>query len=671
MNHNYYFEGVSTKLSPINNILPRPELQWVYSDNCYQCKSKFGIIINKQHHCRSCGRCFCSSCCKTIKIPYHLTSCPPEKQTYKETAKSIGDTVKNLSGYVYKSKTGQKTANDLSKKEDKLVCNDCFTRLTHLKQIEYCLAYLEWCDLKTLNTVATVSQKYYYSYIYIMYKFWKIQSKDIRKCSAWEINMIRSSNIYFRGHNSWNKQYIKYALIENYSGKTVTDIFNEQLTNVRCSSLMCSDCTNREFDIFDLMEMLSYIVYLENISSKKIFWQNDHVKKIFFDFINKVKIEHNDILLTSFPLFVKLLSILFSSVTEEQYAINKELIVRIFDLLCPNSKMLSHMANTIILFFDGFMNDHVNFAFVFKEYISNSKNLDNNEIKSMKKSNKFFFDKICLVSFYKFEDPVLIEEIKNELKTKIIKYPFDNNYVITDFHGFIDLNSFSSVTKYGLLGNRGVRLSIKKENEETKFVTLIIKGLELYEHCNYILIKMLSQKYGFSIELPINDVYMLRQNLYLIRIEDDITILSSIYGRKLDIKDHIFETNSQNQLGQIIKNYCQSLSFLYSISHLFNINIRNHDQIVINSKGQIYFSRFSEDEKKSNYEGRILPLTDIIGSKNSIVYKTFCKETIQLYKKMKFIKSSLPIIYDVIIKNQLREQIELDIEMDISEVFGL
>jgi hypothetical protein len=654
MTHNYNFENNSKKLLSLNNILPFPETQWIYTNNCYHCKSAFGFIQNKQHHCRACGRCVCSNCCDTIDIPYAIVQCPPENNTYKGAAKNIQE-------LVYNKRKKIKSIKDILEERKKTVCRDCFTRLSNLKTIEISICILEFCDLKTIHIMSTVSKKYNYAYTYIMHKFLKIQTKDIRKCTTWEINMIKQSNIYFKGHNLWNKQYIKYILTSSYGGQSFDNIFDNQIGKVKCSNLLClCGCEINGFTIFDLMEIISFILHLENNSNNKMFWKNENIKKILFDIIKRVNIENNEMILTSIPLWIKLLSILLMSVDEAQYKIekNKELITELFDLLCRNSKLLSNMACEITKFFDNNIGEYTNFAFIFKEYI-NSKNFDRTEIKAIRKQDKFFFDKIYTPTTYVWDDQKTIIDINKSLP---VRYPFDDNYMITKFHNFIDLNGYSTIIKYGLFGNRGILVEISF-GEIKKDVTLIIKGNEMYEYFNYIIIKMLLQKYNY--DLPINDVYSFRKDLYLVRVENNITLLSSIYSKKLDIKDHIYETGGKFQLDQIIKNYSQSLSLLYCTAKIFVINIKNRDQIVMNNVGQIYFSRFSKDEKKENYDHKVLHLTDIIGSKNSVTYKNFSKETALLYKKLRPIKSVLQMIYSVLIKNLLQDPFDIDINENI------
>jgi FYVE zinc finger len=646
MKNNYQFDDESKKLSALNNILPRPEKQWTYSEKCYQCNSAFGVIMNKQHHCRSCGRCVCSACSKMMLIPYSLINCPPEKQTYKETAKSITD-------FVYKKVTTK----------EKMVCMNCFIKLTKLKEVHRYINILEYCDLSTIHHVARVSKKYYDSYIYIMFNFWKIQSKDIRKFSRWEINMIRQSCKYFSGHSLWNKQYVKYALIENYSGNNINNIFKDQTKKANCSELLClsgcSNSVNQEFNIFDLMEIMSFIIHLENISNTKKFWGNGNIKNIFYDFISRVTIDNYEVLITSYPLIIRLLSGWISSMNDEQYEVesNKELINKLLILLTPNSKTLSHLASNTITFYGD--NPHGFFANIFKKFVNDSSNYNNEDFKRIKKAKNFFFNELYSVSNYRWEEKEVIDNINKSLPQQ---YPFNDKYTITKFHNFIDLNGYSTIVQYGLMGNRGVRLEITNGENEKKNVTLILKGGELYEYCNFIILKMILQKYDHK--LPINNVCEIRKNVYLVEIEDDITVLSAIYCKHMEIKDHIFVANMDSQLGQIISNYTYSLSLLYCVAHIFKVNIKNHDQIIINKKGEIYFSRFSKDGKISEYNNKILPLTDMIGTKNSPIYRQFITETIQLLKTFKQIKLSLPVIYDIIIKNQLRDQIDNDESID-------
>lgn len=95
------------KLDDINGIESRRVHTWVRDStihNCYSCKVGF-TLINRKHHCRLCGRIFCSDCTKyRQKIPIFLANYLPKRtdespsisRLISDSDKTLGTTYKNI-----------------------------------------------------------------------------------------------------------------------------------------------------------------------------------------------------------------------------------------------------------------------------------------------------------------------------------------------------------------------------------------------------------------------------------------------------------------------------------------------------------------------------------------------------------------------------------------------
>jgi hypothetical protein len=222
-----------------------------------------------------------------------------------------------------------------------------------------------------------------------------------------------------------------------------------------------------------------------------------------------------------------------------------------------------------------------------------------------------------------------LDEIQTELP---ICYPFDLSFNIVKINKFVNMMGYENLIQFGMVGNRAIEIEISN-GTITKQQIIIFKGCMQEEYYNYLIVKMLYNLH--NIDCPINNIYPLTDTIYIVEIENNIVPLCSIYKDGLSVRDYIYSNNLSTTLSTILENYSSSLSFLYCIMCLLNIDINNHEQIVLNKNGKIYFSRFSYDKRQFEYPCKILPLTDLFGSKNSNIYKNFIQSTINMYKLLK------------------------------------
>jgi hypothetical protein len=62
--------GKSTVATPASPVAAAP--QWKFDELCYGCRSSFGTLMNRRHHCRNCGHAHCHQCStKSHTIPLY------------------------------------------------------------------------------------------------------------------------------------------------------------------------------------------------------------------------------------------------------------------------------------------------------------------------------------------------------------------------------------------------------------------------------------------------------------------------------------------------------------------------------------------------------------------------------------------------------------------------
>ncbi|ATZ81105.1 zinc finger domain-containing protein [Bodo saltans virus] len=629
----YTFDDENNHLKIINTFLPKPEKEWVDSPICFRCNTTFNYLL-PQHHCRACGRCFCSKCCDKIIIPNKYFYAPPEQQTVKNTINTVTSFIYKLSNTpIIQTKT-------------KMVCLNCKERITNLSKISMFIDILEYCDLKTIYVASNANSKLFYASIYYFFKFIKIKNTCIEKLSRWEMNMLLLSANYLDNHNLWKKQYIKLLMMNYYTGLCLHFPLSNNLSQaVTCNILLCDKlCTKKlhdannqgKYNIFDLIDILLCIMKMENKNTgvRNTIWNNDDIKIKLVSFFDNVYIENIEILITLMPLLVKIIMTFTENLSMQMYTDNvnnKLLIEKILLIVMKTEELTTRFLIEVekTLTKSTLHNDNSNnktITKILKIFIKTHK-MHNHDEKAKFSRMINILGNIYNFSQYRWQNH--LDEIQTELP---ICYPFDLSFNIVKINKFVNMMGYENLIQFGMVGNRAIEIEISN-GTITKQQIIIFKGCMQEEYYNYLIVKMLYNLH--NIDCPINNIYPLTDTIYIVEIENNIVPLCSIYKDGLSVRDYIYSNNLSTTLSTILENYSSSLSFLYCIMCLLNIDINNHEQIVLNKNGKIYFSRFSYDKRQFEYPCKILPLTDLFGSKNSNIYKNFIQSTINMYKLLK------------------------------------
>lgn len=567
----YKFDNNLKYLSSINKFLPKPEKSWQYDDKCYNCNIIFGYFQNRQHHCRVCGRCFCINCTGKMIVPEYYTKAPPEQQTYIETAKII-------KGYISK----------VSK--EKTVCKDCVKRLNYLIEIYPNIKIFGYCDIDTIKKLLFVSKKYYHAGIYYLYNYEMIKYKNICNYTKWDIQSLKI--------NKCSVDYVKYIIYQIYNNEILDDDAIDILQK-----------SNTEFNMYDFLEILLFINKCDD--EKYIFWMSA-IKNIFDMFVKKIKIDNNDVLYNC--IFIRKIIFLFNNKYEKNN-IDNNITYNIFKLLAPNSTLLNNVINEILKL-DIKDNYILEYLKLFSLENKDVQYYDHEEFKNIKKMYAFLYNKLYSANNYNWH------RLEDYNKNLPILYPFDYNYNITKIIGFYQINDY----KLGIFGNKHVKLEItsKKNINDVKEVSIIFHGCpDKRDYENYLFTKMIYKTLNY--DGPINDMTSIKNNIFIVKIENDIVSLSELYNNKMDIKDYIYGNNIDVKLNEIIKKYSDSLGMMIIMSNIFNISIMSYNDVVMNKNGEIYFSKFYNDGNKDyDYNFKYI---DILGTKNGNIYKNFINQT--------------------------------------------
>lgn len=626
--YNYDFFEADTILRNINKFLPNIEKKWIYTNNCQSCNSIFGSIINRQHHCRCCGRCYCWDCChNNISIPKDIITISKEENNYKN----------QIINYIGKEK---------GDKNKKVVCNNCHSKLLILNKIKLYINFLSFCDFDTLHKTLTVSKNFYYASIYWLFKYKNIQYKS-DNYNKWEINMLFNNIKYFSEHNNWIKSIINAYIFEiyNYNNssldieKTLNYIFAEKTKE--CKNIYCSITCGKQLNIYDLFEIIENIVQQEN-NIKNMFWNSVQLKINFKTIINNIHWSNNTCILNLLTPFAILLTKFFNAEN-----IDIDIAFKLFDILLLDSKKISQIINDV----DNLDLKSFYFTKLLEQYVVKKKIILDENLVKFKKVRDF-----CINIYY---------NSTKEIKEINIPYIFDFDADI------IEIIKIENKIDYISLIIK-IKFSVNSKEEIKNFLLKKISNCdEIY--CN-ILIKNLYEKYYFyfikkQILIPtifIPNYKLVSPNYIAIELnnKEDISINQLIMEKK-SVNDYIYMNNTNRTVEKMILNYSFSLSFICFLCYAFNININNLKNIFIDENGKLYLTQYDFNKEENNNIFVLKNLCNILGTKGGNYYGEFEKKTIELVNIIKlyqgFIKSYTQIIKYNRIKNITKSQNDIRI----------
>lgn len=187
--------------------------------HCENCKCTFTMIYRK-HHCRSCGKIFCASCCyKKIEVPKDFLS-------YQQ-----------YSIFSYFSK-------------EERVCELCYSEISEYHNCKLLIKFFQVIALEIplLQRAATISKSWRKAVLFYLSFIREVQYKLLHlPLEDYEMRFLYSNRYILSGHSSWMLQLFKLDL-----NKEV--FMNEKISN--CWDCMCTRLCHSTLDIFDAFVIL-------------------------------------------------------------------------------------------------------------------------------------------------------------------------------------------------------------------------------------------------------------------------------------------------------------------------------------------------------------------------------------------------------------------------------
>ena len=263
----------------LRHVEPKTLYNWV-DDNqvsrCYECKTEFpersiwnGYLSGK-HHCRNCGRIFCSNCSKYEAVLSIMKT------------KKIVDYIKNTYNEI--NKTNQKTK--------QRVCKSCFVKIKLYEKIKpllsdnptdiinnyknkiiLCGNVWYYLDIQDYFKIACLNKLYNHVAMDYFSKFREIQYKPFINITFDKIEkqMLINNIKYFSGHGKWLAFFIKsidWNNILKSTEKRYLKLINTCLVNRKtcdCWNLMCTRNWQQYLGIEDSILLLIGGAFKNNI----------------------------------------------------------------------------------------------------------------------------------------------------------------------------------------------------------------------------------------------------------------------------------------------------------------------------------------------------------------------------------------------------------------------
>lgn len=648
----------------LNKFYPKETKKWIDEKiihNCQLCSIKFGYLVRK-HHCRACGGVFCSACCnKYIIIPKKYVHIPKEDDSYYQIATSLTKWV------IEKTFTGEPNGN--------LVCNECNIKIENLTKLSqrlelseilspYIFQYLGINDIRSLAGVMNLSKSSYNVGIHFLSKFRSIQYiYDNRLYSKWEREMILNTQHGLIGHGCWTVTLVK-AIIQTYyeSGKNLISIAKRHVFEGKktesCIFTMCSRKCGVVLDILDFLDVLKIIKELEK--TKKLQPTDETIRHFIFE----------------------IFAMLISSEEPTQVTIHS------IPLLCSvlielNDCRLTPMLINECLKYKSLVNE----IFIEHYYLKQTSSA-NQKINSFVKIVEKCFDNCSYVydscdtnvSTSNVFNSIQLSSLKNKLEQRIIKlvnfvnniicnmterakimpviYPFDQSCSIIEI---TQVEQFESKTRPYLVSvvvrnsesqEFHKKIIIKKDKDLRKesIISRLISILQLK------LRQQVTKKILKSFEsIPTYQILMLTTEIGIVEFVEDSTTLRKINKTGMTLQNYILQQNPDGIVANIKNRFAQSLAISSCIAYILGLGDRHLDNIMINSRGQIFhidYGYLLDNPITSILGAPNIKIThvmiDFLGGESSYHYKEFKKYIIQVYDVLRLYTNVIVNYYEMI-----------------------
>lgn len=583
-----YIDNKNTKSKPISIPKRKPAI-WMPDkrfDRCFKCNVQFGMLLRK-HHCRACGRIFCSECsqwnCKSNSLISIIT--PPNNNYFYD----------KFQKYIY---------------NDKRLCEECYSHYNTVKKDEDLIIILQNLPFLMIDLckLRLVSKKWCKIINYILSVYRSIQYKlPSNNFSKLERDILWNHRFEFKNHYYWitkclianherNKDEMKKLIVFYYSNKIKK--------SYSCKSLLCRhDCKNHCG-----VEHILQIGYKVDIQ-KHFLLQN---------YIVELLLKKNvGILQLITPWIINL---------STQYP-------KLGGILCYKCKDLKSIFNLYYeLKYLLTFKENKNLQSVFKTLKSKMTTEVANEIRKTDEFIKF----VSLILNKRNIDDVALSISKFFCLNLYIMMPWDPSILCThiDYQNIKQLSSASKPWMFPLI--------VKNNNDgKTYQQNILIKNEDIRkDKLTMTISSFINIVCDEKIMINTYNVLPISLNYGWIEIIDDCKTLYNLETTGKSLTNHLMDINPNISIGGLRENFIKTCVASCVLCYILGIGDRHNENILINKYGDIVHIDFSyllgDDPKNISSEMRITPgMLELLGGKNSSTYIKFKKYCSVVYKKIR------------------------------------
>ena len=591
----------------IKNELCIPKMTpaiWIPGKNikkCFQCKSDF-TYWNRKHHCRICGRIFCSNCCNNWrKVPSLVnTTTPPEISFFPAFISSFSDS------------------------KFKRMCIECKNKLDfidHSSTYIYILTNIP-LTLEQILSLRVLNKKWCKSVTTVLTFYKCLQYKLIcQKFSKIEKRLLWNHKLEFNGHFQLISKFISCFNDEKYI-KSIESTLRKYNSSKKfsCRVLACNRNCSTKPKIEEIIEIYSNSNFLRNNYCRK--WLGYKLREIDID---------NIILI--YPWLLRI-------------AIDNSILLKelIFPLCREHNKLIYST------YFDlrQYMLDNILKEKLYNDYLYFLNMIEERNLKELRKLRKF----INLVHNNAKKNSILTQW-KQDItkwfnKYKYFNIPWDNDIkcIGVEIEG---IKCFKSATRPWK-----IPLIVRYKNNEEKIINILVKFEDVRkDKLTMIISKLLNKVCKKLIDIKTYNVFPISVNSGWIEMIDETQTLYDIkYRYNTTLQNYIMDFNPNLTIIEMRKKFIKTCVSSCVLCYVLGVGDRHLENILVTKDGDLCHIDFSyllgNDPKKQLAPSvRITDgMLNMLGGNKSNSFKEFKQQCQTAYKMIR----SRPSLWFILLK---------------------
>ena len=558
--------------------------KWVEDSSvakCFNCNTSFTMVL-RRHHCRLCGRVFCSYCSNYFtKLPLDILSKVPDKPH------CVTDVIwgENLN-------------------ENVRVCKNCFSHSSKLIRIRKLIKVFELCQftIRDLVFLSKFSQDWKDASKFLLSKFREIQYKlSIEELSPSEKHMLWINRKFLTGHSRWIVQLVKVIDFQDMNSVFILEQLMQRHKKNICWDIMCTRFCSDTVGITDMLDLIQYNDNNQLISRFIIKCLDDITPDILINYLPFMVYNFGN---NNFILDILLkISIGNSNLDGKHFKFVSHLYWSV-KVYCVNSKIRKKSIISILTAIRN--NSTQDFRHRFKEMII----MDKLDIKQLQ----------CL----------------NKKKRIVLPICTDKTFVGVDSKNIEIMSSYSQPVIVNFIDEKGVQKPIMFKNDDVR-KDYIVLGI-----INIIHDILKKEEIDMDIDIVRYEVIPTSNCTgYIEIVENASTVFSIVEDSGLTIQNYILNHNKNQIISKFREKFIKSTALYCVVSYLLGIGDRHLDNIMISKDGLLFHIDFGyilgQDPKYSNNRFiRVTPeIINVIGGYGTDDYDYFKKTCVKIYNRLR------------------------------------